>query len=82
MSTIPIIAIAKNDSSIFGVLINHSSFVGGRNVSVIASFGQFLMQLAHSVQFAFESIVRGNIKSGQAGALSVPLKQAALAEQV
>ena len=75
-------AIAKKDSSILGFRMNQSSFVGGRSVKVIASFGQFLMQLAHKVQFAFESIVRGNINSGQAGALSVPLKQAAFEAHV
>jgi hypothetical protein len=76
------IAIAKNDSSIFGLRINQSSFVGGRSVKVIASFGQFLMQLAHKVQLALDSIVRGNENKGQAGALSVPLKQAAFEEHV
>ena len=76
------IAIAKNDSSTFGLRINQSSFVGFRTVSVIASFGQFFMQFAHRTQFEFESIVLGKVNRGQAGAFSVPLKHAAFDEHV
>ena len=71
--TMPMIAIARNDSSTFGLRRNHSSLVGWRRVSVIASFGQDLMQLAHRLQLALESIVRGKENSGQPATLSVPL---------
>ena len=62
--------------------MNQSSWVGFRSVRVIASFGQFLMQFAHKLQFAFESMVRGKEKSGQPATFSVPLKQAARDLQV
>src|SRR5512142_890145 len=82
MKTMPMIAAARNETSSRGLRMNHSSLLGGRTVRVIAPLGQFLMQFAHRLQFAFESIVRGNSNSGQPGAVSVPLKQAARAVQV
>src|ERR1035437_4041731 len=77
MMTMPMIAIARNDSSIFGLRRNHSSWVGLRTVMVIASLGQALMQLPHRLQFALESMVRGKENSGHAATVSVPLYQAA-----
>src|SRR5450432_4410776 len=82
MMTMPMIAIARNDSSILGLRRNHSSLVGRRTVKVIASLGQDLMQLAHRLQFALSAMVRGKDDSGQGATASVPLKQAALAVQV
>src|SRR5450759_5255538 len=76
------IAIARADSSSFGLRMNHSSLVGLRTVSVIASFGQALTQLAHSVQLALESNCRGKENIGQPGEVAVPLKHAALDVQV
>src|SRR5664280_41669 len=80
--TMPMIAIARADSSSFGLRMNHSSLVGLRTVSVIASFGQVLTQLAHSVQLALESNCRGKENIGQPGEVAVPLKHAALDVQV
>ena len=71
--TMPMIAIARKDSSTFGARRNHSSRVGLRTVTVIASFGQDLMQLAHRLQCAEESMVRGKLNNGQAATVSVPL---------
>ena len=72
-NTMPMITTAKKASSSLGLRMNHSSLVGGRTVSVIESQGQFLIQLAHRLQRAFDSIVRGNSNIGQGGALSEPL---------
>src|SRR4029079_16547121 len=80
--TMPMIAIARNDSSTLGLRRNHSSLVGCRTVKVIASLGQDLTQLPHRLQFALSSIVRGKVNSGHPSTLSVPLKQAALPVQV
>ncbi|GEM_PF-5644892 len=76
------IAIARNDSSIFGLRRNHSSLVGMRTVSVIASLGQALTQFPHRLQFALSSMVRGKENSGHPATWSVPLKHAARAVQV
>jgi len=73
MMTMPMIAMARNDSSILGLRRNHSSLVGLRTVRVIASLGQDLMQFAHRLQLALSSMVRGKEDSGQAGTVSVPL---------
>ncbi len=67
------IAMARNDSSMCARPTSQSSLAGGRTVIAIASCGQDLMQLAHRLQFAMLSIVRGNVNSGQAGVESVPL---------
>src|ERR1035437_7512317 len=77
MRTMPMIAMARNDSSIFGVRMNHSSLEGLRRRTWMASFGHDLMQLAQRLQLALESMVRGNENRGQPGTVSVPLKQAA-----
>src|SRR5665811_1632564 len=82
MMTMPMIAIARNDSSIFGLRRNHSSLVGLRTVKVIASLGQDLTQFAHRLQFALSSIVRAKVNSGHGATVSVPLKQAAFAVHV
>jgi hypothetical protein len=71
--TMPMMAIARNDSSIFGLSRNHSSLSGLRVRTAMASFGQALMQLAHRLQFALVSMVRGKLKSGQPGWVAVPL---------
>ena len=67
------IAIARKDSSIRALPTSHSSFAGGRTVMEMASCGQDLMQLAHRLQLAMLSMVRGNVNNGQAGVESVPL---------
>src|SRR6185503_20969574 len=71
--TMPMIAIARNDSSTLGLPRNHSSLVGLRTVKVIASLGQALMQFPHRLQFALSFIVRAKVNSGQGPAASVPL---------
>src|SRR5659263_569716 len=81
MMTMPMIAIARNDSSILGVRRNHSSWVGLRTVRVIASLGQDLMQFAHRLQLALESMVRGKENSGHAATVSLPSSKAAFAVQ-
>ena len=73
MTTMPMIAMARNDSSILGLRRNHSSLVGVRTVRVIASLGQALTQFPHRLQFALESIVRGKENRGHPSTLSVPL---------
>src|SRR5665647_3442181 len=82
MMTMPMIAIARNDSSILGLRRNHSSLVGLRTVKVIASLGQDLTQFAHRLQFALSSMVRAKVNSGHGATVSVPLKQAAFAVHV
>ena len=67
------IAIARNDSSMRARPTSHSSLVGGRTVIEMASLGHDFTQLAHRLQFAIESMVRGKVNSGQAGVDSVPL---------
>jgi hypothetical protein len=63
----------QRGSSIFGLRMNHNSFVGGRTVSWIEAFGQFLMQSAQITQFALDVMFLGNSNNGQPGAFSVPL---------
>ena len=59
------IAMARNDSSTLGLRTNHSSLVGLRSRTWMASFGQDLMQLAHRLQLRWSPIVRGKVNSGQ-----------------
>ena len=67
------IAMARKDSSTFGLLRNHSSLNGLRVLTWMASLGHALMQLAHRLQLALESMVRGKVNSGQPATFSVPL---------
>ena len=69
----PMMTAERKASSILGLRMNHNSFVGGRTVSWIESFGQFLMQSAQITQLALEVMVLGNSNNGQPGAFSVPL---------
>src|SRR5688572_21698119 len=78
--TMPMITAERKASSSFGLRMSHSSFVGGRRVSWMESFGQFLIQAAQITQLAFEVIVLGNSNKGQPGAFSVPLKQEAVVQ--
>ena len=73
MRTIPMMAAARNDASSRGVRGCHSSELGGRSCSWIASFGQLFTQLAQRLQSALSSMVRGNTNIGQAGVVAVPL---------
>ncbi len=76
------IAIARNATSILGLSMNHSSCVGLRRVTVMAPLGQFLMRLAHRLQSALESMVRGKENSGHPGTSALPLKQTTREVQV
>jgi len=67
------IAMARNDSSTFGLSRNHSSLIGLRVVIWMASLGQALMQFEHRLQLAAESMVLGKLNIGQPACVAVPL---------
>src|SRR3990172_10641297 len=50
LTTIPISAVARKESSNLGFLMNQSSLVGGRGVIFMASCGQFLIQFEQKLQ--------------------------------
>jgi len=55
-NTIPMITMARKDSSSLGFLINHNAFVGILVETVIESLGQFFTQLPHKLQFTLLNI--------------------------